>query len=127
MDKKSKIILGILIILVVCLIGVNVFLTPSSVKSNENHTITDMANRSVSVPTSVSKVVSTSPPITTILYMIAPDKLGGMNFQWTDDELKYVQCKNIETQYILTLGSLEYKAFELNCMMLRLKRKIELI
>lgn len=43
------------------------------------------------------------------------------------DELKYVQCKNIETQYILTLGSLEYKAFELNCMMLRLKRKIELI
>ena len=43
------------------------------------------------------------------------------------DELKYVECKNIEMQYMLTLGSLEYKAFELNCMMLRLKRKIELI
>lgn len=43
------------------------------------------------------------------------------------DELKYVECKNIEMQYMLTLGSLEYKAFELNCAMLRLKRKIELI
>ena len=43
------------------------------------------------------------------------------------DELKYVECKNIEMQYMFTLGSLEYKAFELNCMMLRLKRKIELI
>lgn len=43
------------------------------------------------------------------------------------DELKYVECKNVEMQYMLTLGSLEYKAFELNCAMLRLKRKIELI
>lgn len=49
-----------------------------------------MANRSLTVPESVSKVVSTSPPTTTILYMIAPDKLGEMNFQWTSDELKYV-------------------------------------
>lgn len=43
------------------------------------------------------------------------------------DELKYVECKNIEMQYMLTLGALEYKAFELHCAMLRLKRKIELI
>lgn len=43
------------------------------------------------------------------------------------DELKYVECKNIEMQYMLTLGALEYKAFELNCTMLRLKRKTELI
>ncbi|MFV0558871.1 MAG: hypothetical protein ACK5MW_09610 [Enterococcus sp.] len=43
------------------------------------------------------------------------------------DELKYVECKNIEMQYMLTLGSLEYKAFELHCATLRLKRKIERI
>lgn len=43
------------------------------------------------------------------------------------DELKYVECKNIEMMYMLALGALEYKAFELNCTMLRLKRKIELI
>lgn len=43
------------------------------------------------------------------------------------DELQFVECKNIEMQYMLTLGALEYKAFELYCKMLRLKRKIELI
>ncbi len=43
------------------------------------------------------------------------------------DELLYVNCKNIEMNYMLSLGSLEYKAYELNCAVLRLKRKIELI
>ena len=28
--------------------------------------------------------------MTTVLYMIAPDKLKAVNFQWTDDEMKYV-------------------------------------
>ncbi len=43
------------------------------------------------------------------------------------DELRLVICKNIETAYMLALGSLEYKAFELNCEVLRIKRKIDLI
>jgi len=43
------------------------------------------------------------------------------------DELRLVICKNIETAYMLSLGSLEYKAYELQCNVLRLKRKIELI
>lgn len=43
------------------------------------------------------------------------------------DELRLVICKNIETAYMLALGSLEYKVFELNCEVLRLKRKIDLI
>ena len=43
------------------------------------------------------------------------------------DELRFVICKNIETAYMLALGSLEYKAFELNCNVLRIKRKIDLI
>ncbi len=43
------------------------------------------------------------------------------------DELLYVECKNIEMQYMLTLGNLDYKAYELNCAILRLKRKIALI
>ena len=41
------------------------------------------------------------------------------------DELRFVICKNIETAYMLALGSLEYKAFELNCDVLRIKRKID--
>ena len=43
------------------------------------------------------------------------------------DELRFVICKNIETAYMLALGSLEYKTFELHCELLRLKRKIDLI
>lgn len=43
------------------------------------------------------------------------------------DELQFVICKNIETEYMLKLGSIEYKAYEAQCTVLRLKRKIELI
>ena len=43
------------------------------------------------------------------------------------DELQFVFCKNIETEYMLKLGSIEYKAYQAQCLSLRLKRKIELI
>jgi len=43
------------------------------------------------------------------------------------DELLYVECKNIEMAYMLAIGGLEYKAYEIECTILRLKRKIELI
>jgi len=43
------------------------------------------------------------------------------------DELRFVECKNIETAYMLELGGLEYKAYEAQCTYLRLKRKAELI
>ncbi len=43
------------------------------------------------------------------------------------DELQYVECKNLEMQYLLTLGSLEYKIYEAQCILLRQKRKMELI
>ena len=43
------------------------------------------------------------------------------------DELVHVTCRNIEMRYMLTLGALEYKVYELRCTVLRLKRKIEII
>ena len=43
------------------------------------------------------------------------------------DELRLVVCKNIETAYMLSLGSIEYKAYGLHCELLRLKRKIDLV
>jgi len=43
------------------------------------------------------------------------------------DELKYVICKNIETEYMMKLGGLEYKVYKEQCGMLRMKRKIELV
>jgi ElaB/YqjD/DUF883 family membrane-anchored ribosome-binding protein len=43
------------------------------------------------------------------------------------DDLLYQECKNIEMQYMLAVGFLEYQAFELECAVRRLQRKIELI
>lgn len=43
------------------------------------------------------------------------------------DNLRLVECRNIETAYMLAVGGLEHKAFEAQCVTLRLKRKIELI
>ncbi|GHV75910.1 hypothetical protein AGMMS49942_07310 [Spirochaetia bacterium] len=42
-------------------------------------------------------------------------------------ELEFHARKNIEAEYMHKIGSLEYKAFELNCKVLRLKRKYELV
>lgn len=89
MEKKTKIILVLLMILLICAIGVTAFMSPSST-SKGNTTITDMANRTITVPSSINTVVATSPPMTTIIYMLAPEKLGGLNFQWTNEELEYV-------------------------------------
>lgn len=43
------------------------------------------------------------------------------------DELLYVKCKNIEVKYMLVLGQLEYRAYALQCQLLRLRRTIDLI
>lgn len=43
------------------------------------------------------------------------------------DELRFVICKNIEMEYMLKAGGLEYQAYEAECAFLRLKRKVELI
>lgn len=43
------------------------------------------------------------------------------------DDLLYQECKNLETAYMLSVGVLEYKTFELECAIMRLKRKVELI
>ncbi len=37
------------------------------------------------------------------------------------------ECRNIESQYILKFGALEYKVYSLECDYLKLKRKLELI
>lgn len=34
------------------------------------------------------------------------------------DELQFVICKNIETEYMLKLGRIEYKAYEAQCAVL---------
>ena len=90
MEKKTTIILSVLIALIACGVAISLFASPSSMSSSGNQTITDMANRTVTIPGDINRVVATSPPMTTIMYMLAPDKIAGVNFQWTDEELKYV-------------------------------------
>ena len=42
------------------------------------------------------------------------------------DRLIYHECRNIETEYMSKVGTLEYKVYEFQCKLLRIKRKIEL-
>lgn len=43
------------------------------------------------------------------------------------DELKYVICENIKSDYMLAIGGLEYKLYEAYCEYCRLRRKREMI
>jgi hypothetical protein len=43
------------------------------------------------------------------------------------DNLLYHQCPHIKAEYMIKIGAAEYKVFEMECYILRLKRKIELI
>ena len=90
MEKKIKVIILLLVVLAVAGVATHMFLTPSTVETAGSKNVTDMIGRNIEIPASVGNVVATSPPMTTVLYMIAPDKLKAVNFQWTDDEMKYV-------------------------------------
>lgn len=43
------------------------------------------------------------------------------------DNLIYIVCENIKTEYMLTFGSLEYRLYKAFCKYLRLRRKKEMI
>lgn len=90
MEKKSKIVILILALLIVLGVATHLFLTPSTVENSGAKNITDMIGRAVEIPASLNKVVATSPPMTTVVYMIAPEKLTALNFEWTDSEKVYV-------------------------------------
>jgi iron complex transport system substrate-binding protein len=55
--------------------------------------LTDMLGRNVSVPAQINTVLATSPPVTNIVYMLAPDKLEGWNSNLTADSKKYMPEK----------------------------------
>jgi len=53
--------------------------TPETSSTAENWTITDMAGRTVVVPSEIKRVICTSPPPSTFVYMVAPDRLAAWN------------------------------------------------
>jgi len=89
---KNKLILPLIAVFI---IGVIIF-TYSNVGNTLNDgniTIEDMVGRTVTVPGNVQKVVATSPPMTSLVYILAPDKLVGLNYNWTEEETTYLPSK----------------------------------
>ncbi len=101
MEKKYKIIILIFVILIVLGVGAHFFLNSSGSSESGTKNITDVLGRSVEIPNLVNNVVSTGPPITTVVYMLAPDKLGAINSEWSDSEKVYVPS---EYQKIPNIG-----------------------
>ncbi|MGB7788616.1 iron ABC transporter substrate-binding protein [Methanoregula sp.] len=86
MEKKIKVILIIASILI--LLGIAVYAlnsnalttNPTAPAGKNTTTITDMMGRTLVVPANISRVLSTGPPTTIEVYVLAPDKLIGVNF-----------------------------------------------
>ena len=49
------------------------------------------------------------------------------NLVFERDNIEFVVCENIKTEYLLTFGSLEYRIYKTYCTYLRLKRKKDMI
>ncbi len=91
MDKK--IIIAIIAVIAIVAVAAWYTGTSSSVPGTGNTTITDMIGRSVNVPGQINTVLATSPPVTNLVYMLAPDKLAGWNSNLTDEEKEYMPSK----------------------------------
>lgn len=55
---------------------------PAVSSERTTRTITDMLGRTLDVPQPVTSVLSTTPPTTMTVYILAPDKLLGVNFEY---------------------------------------------
>jgi iron complex transport system substrate-binding protein len=86
MEKKNQIILVIIALVAVVAVtvvalGISATGSVSTNATTQNQkTITDMFGRTVVVPADVTRVLSTGPPTTIEVYVLAPDKLIGINF-----------------------------------------------
>ncbi|AEG17092.1 iron ABC transporter substrate-binding protein [Methanobacterium paludis] len=89
MDKQ-KIVLILVIMGIVALIGV-VYSYHSAVPAGKSQ-LTDMAGRSVIVPSEINKTFSLAGSSTVILYMLAPDKMLGWDSR-NESENQYVPTK----------------------------------
>lgn len=61
--------------------------------ADTTRTITDMAGRTVTIPEKVTKVYSTNPIGTILMYTLAPDKLAGVNTKISSGEKNYTSEK----------------------------------
>jgi iron complex transport system substrate-binding protein len=87
--KKSNI--GIIAVAIILIAGVAFFATGSlNNSSGGNETVTDLVGRNVTIPANPTHIVSTASPLTSLLYIIAPDKLAALSSNFTNST-KYVK------------------------------------
>ncbi|MFA5221378.1 MAG: ABC transporter substrate-binding protein [Methanoregula sp.] len=73
-------------------------------------TITDMAGRTVTIPKKISLVLCTSPPPTTFVYMLAPEKLGNVESSTTNQS--GANLSSVSTNLTTTgKGTTNYEAY----------------
>lgn len=58
---------------------------------------TDMAGREIALPANVSTAFAASPPMTVLLYALAPETMLGVNYQFTEQEKRFMreEVKNL--------------------------------
>lgn len=82
--KKSTIFLVLVLLFSLCTSGCMEQAQEQQQKQHPQGTgqvqVTDMKNRSISVPANITTAVTTYPPVTILVYMLAPEKLAGWNF-----------------------------------------------
>lgn len=106
MNKKEKMtIVLITIILSFFACGCTEEATESPVGS-ETMEITDMLGRTVTVPKNVTRVVTSAPPTTMLLYMLAPEKQSAWNFMPKHDPI-FIPKEYLELPIIGNWGSYE--------------------
>jgi len=89
MNKNYFVLIAAVALIV--LSGVGYYLTETGlVLGTGNTTIMDMAGRNLTVPSPITKVLSTSPTATVIVYMVSPEKLLALNYQTTSEEQTYM-------------------------------------
>lgn len=92
MNKNYLILIAAVALIMISVLGYYVT-ENGSIIGNGNVTITDMSNRTVTVPSNVNKVLTTDPTATVMAYMLSPDKLLAFNYQTTSEEQKYMPDK----------------------------------
>ncbi len=112
MKKQLIIVIAVVVIIAILLVGTLVlypmYYKPST-SSATTRTITDMYGRTVTVPTTINRVLTTGPIENELVYMLAPDKLAGLTFSLNGNPVL------AETQYAnLTIVGGTYASYHYN-------------
>lgn len=78
----------VIILLIMVLAAVN-FPGSGRAADEDTRTVIDMAGRTVVIPRKITKVFSTSPMGTILMYTLAPDKIAGLSWPVTDMEKRF--------------------------------------